>query len=269
MEANFKRKRNDNTGARKRRTTKTTRVRAAVKEPVARVISGPRMSDSLKLNYANLPKTASFKVKGQYQTYMDSSYSRFFIWANSIDQPVQYYNLGVYVDGSFDPLGYDRMKALYTRYVVHGCKVEFTFYNVTPYSTEAASATTPKSPLLVKIQTVNSQDTVIDPTDASYQFAAQPNCITIPVQSTAQGTARPVKVTRYLTGKQIGGQYWDEADLDWNGLFNDTKPTKYYGMYFYGTSFAHAYLSGVQKIAFNVKYTMYGSAFGSVPLDDV
>lgn len=248
-------------------TLRTRRARANTRRESS--IGSVAKVDSTMLNYANLPPAARFKVNGFYNSTITATNPRWFFFANSIEQPIQFYSGGSYGDTGFDCIGYDTMKSLYGRYLVYACKVELEFMNVTPYDNGTAAATTPKVPLVLKIQAINSQDTAVDPIDLSYQFGVQPNCIEIPIQTNAVGPSKTVKVTRWLTGKELASGFWDESDLNWSGQFNNTKPTNSYGLRFYGTDWDSAYITGDQTIQFYARYTMYGKAFGKVPLDDV
>lgn len=233
--------------------------------------SGPLMSRHMRtmLNYANLPKRATFKASGFYNSTISSSASSWWIYGNCMRKPVTWWNGLTYAATGYDTLGYDQMKTLYKRYCIYAVKFEFRFLNVTPYATDSTAATTAKEQLLVYLQLANSKDTEVSSTNVSMQFAAQPNCTVIPLQSNAVGPAKMVKVKRYITGRTISSGNWDENDLAWNGLFTDVYPTNSFGVYMHGTKFDHTALGTYQTIKFGVRYTMYGHAFGSVSLSDV
>lgn len=219
------------------------------------------------LNYASSKLSVPFVVKGSYQYAINHSSPMFRFLGNTMFKPIEYESTGSWYVYGYDAIGYEKMKTKYTRYVVTHCDLELRFTNITPH--DPAAVTTPLATILVHIQELNSQDTAIDATNVSYQFEAQPKCSTLVLQTNAMGSLDYTCWQKTLSGVQLGGEYWDPTDLAWSGQFNNTKPTNWFGVQFTCTDATHVLLSSPMQVAVEVRYTMYGNAFGLVPLDDV
>lgn len=219
------------------------------------------------LNYSDRADTEPYVAKGSIQFTMDYNYPQYRIRANSLRKPLVQYAFG-WNDYGYDAIGYDKMATMYNRWVGTHCDVEFRFTNITPYNNPGGA--TQQKTVLVHIQELNGHDTEIDPTDTSYQFEAQPKCTTLVLQSNSMGPTEATVYKRTLTGKELGGEYWNPTESDWSASFSSgLKPVHWFGVQLLATDVSHVTITSPMEVAVELRYTMYGNVYGRIPLDDV